>query len=375
MRPEIRTVITKSDMKQFIKLPWKIYKNDKCWVPPLISDVKASLDPAKNSALNKIIYAMFLAIKDGDTVGRVYAGIDTNLNEKKKMNMAFFSMFECIRDYEVAEMLLDAACAWAKQKEADFICGPCAVTGTDGDENKGLLVDCFDEPPTLMNSYNPSYYKEFIEQFGFTKDYDVFAYNIDHTAFKQDPTKAIEYAQKRYDFRVETLDLKNLDREIQSLKYVMDKAMPTEWPDLVPPTLEEVQDIAKRFVSFADPELIPIARHGDEAIGFAIALPDYNQVLIHLNGRISPLGVLKYLYYKKRIKKARVFAMFVIPEFRSKGVSHAIYYTAFKNALKNGFTSGEASTIGETNLKMRVDIEGTGAVHNKTYRIYRKELV
>ncbi len=374
MRPEIRTVVTKSDMKQFIKLPWKIYKNDKCWVPPLISDVKASLDPVKNPTLNKIIYRLFLAVKDGDTVGRVYAGIDTNLNEKKKMNMAFFSMFECIRDYEAAEMLLDAACVWAKQNGADFVCGPCAVTGTDGDENKGLLVDCFDEPPTLMNSYNPSYYMEFIEQFGFSKDYDVYAYSMDHTAFRRDPTKTIEYAQKRYDFRVDTLDLKNLNREIESLKYVMDKAMPAEWPDLVPPTLEEVQDIAKRLVSFADPDLIPIARHGDEAIGFAIALPDYNQVLIHLNGRISPLGALKYLYYKKRIKNARAFAMFVIPEFRSKGVSHAIYYTAFKNALKNGFTSGEASTIGETNLKMRADIEGTGAVHNKTYRIYRKEL-
>ncbi|NLV35438.1 MAG: GNAT family N-acetyltransferase [Clostridiaceae bacterium] len=374
MKPQIRTVVTKSDMRQFIKLPWSIYKDDPNWVPPLLSDIKASLDPVKNPTLSKIIYTMFLAMKDGKAVGRVYAGIDTNLNEKKKMNMAFFSMFECIKDYEVAEMLLETACLWAKQNGADFICGPCAVTGTDGDENKGLLVDCFDEPPTLMNSYNPSYYMEFIERFGFSKDYDVYAYNIDKTAFQQNPTKAIEYAQKRYDFRVDTLDLKNLDREIESLKYVMDKAMPDDWPDLVPPSLEEVRDIAKRLVSLADPELIPIARHGDEAIGFAIALPDYNEVLIHLNGRITPLGALKYLYYKKRIKCARVFAMFVIPEFRGKGVSYAIYYTAFMNAMKNGFTRGEASTIGETNLRMRADIEGAGAVHNKTYRIYRKEL-
>ena len=167
MKPEIRTVVTKSDLKRFIKFPWKVYKNDKNWVPPLLSDVKAYLDPIKNPALKKIIHRMFLALKDGKVVGRVYAGIDTNLNEKKKMNMAFFSMFECIKDYEVAEILLDAASAWASQNGADFICGPCAVTGTDGDENKGLLVDCFDEPPTLMNSYNPAYYMEFIEQYGF----------------------------------------------------------------------------------------------------------------------------------------------------------------------------------------------------------------
>ena len=376
MQPEIRKVVTKSELKQFINLPWKIYKGDKCWVPPLLSDIKSSLDPAKNPALNKIIYELFLATLDGIPVGRVYAGIDNNLNEKKQMNMAFFSMFECVRDYDVAKTLLDAACEWAKENGADFICGPCAVTGTDGDENKGLLVDAFDSPPALMNSYNPAYYMEFIEQYGFVKDYDVFAYHMDReTTFLKDPTKVIQYAQKRYDFRVDTIDLHNIEREIESLKYVMDKAMPAEWPDLVPPTLEEVRDMAKKLVPLADPELIPIARHGDEAIGFGIALPNYNEVLIHLNGRITPLGALKYLWYKRRIKCARMFVMFVIPEFRSKGVSYAIYYTAFKNALKNGFTRGEASTIGETNHKMRADIEGTGATHSKTYRIYRKDLL
>lgn len=375
MKPDIKPVVSKDEMKQFLKLPWKIYKNDKNWVPPLLNDIKASLDPAKNAALQKIVHQLFLATVDGKPVGRIYAGIDTNLNEKKKMNMAFFSMFETINDRETAHALLDAAAEWARKNGADFICGPCAVTGTDGDENKGLLVDCFDRPPVLMNSYNPSYYVDLIESFGFAKDYDVFAYHIDReTTFQKDPGKVIEYAQKRYDFRVDTLNLKDLDNDIKAIKQVMDKAMPDEWPDLVPPSLEEVRDMAKRLVPLAEPSIIPIARHGDEAIGFGIALPNYNEVLMHLNGRITPLGALKYLWYKRRIKTARMFVMFVVPEFRSKGVSFALYYNAFNNALKKGFTSGEASTIGETNLRMRADIEGTGAQHYKTYRIYRKEL-
>ncbi len=375
MKPVVKPVATPAELKQFIKLPWKIYKGDKCWVPPLISDIKASLDPVRNPALNKIIHALFLATRDGNPVGRIYAGIDTNLNQKKNMNMAFFSMFECINDYETAETLLDTAAAWARENGADFICGPCAVTGTDGDENKGLLIDCFDRPAALMNSYNPSYYVDHLERYGFTKDYDVFAYYMDHdTSFKKDPTKVIEYAQKRYGFRVDTLDVKSLENEIKALKHIMDKAMPAEWPDLVPPSLDEVRDLAKRLVPLADPELIPIARCGDEAIGFGIALPDYNEVLKHLNGRITPLGAVKYLWYKRKIKFARVFVMFVIPEFRSKGVSFAIYHTIFKNAAKKGICSGEASTIGETNLRMRADIEGMGARHYKTYRIYRKEL-
>lgn len=374
MQTVVRPVSKPSDLRKFIMLPWKIYKNDKCWVPPLISDVKASLDPAKNPALGKIIHALFLAEQDGKPVGRIYAGIDTNLNAKKNMNMAFFSMFECIRDYDTARALFDTAMDWAKRNGADFMNGPCAVTGTDGDENKGLLVDCFDRPPVLMNSYNPSYYKDFIEKYGFVKDYDVYAYSMDKdTTFQKDPTKVIEYAKKRYGFRVDPINLKNIEEEIKALKYVMDKAMPSEWPDLVPPTLEEVRDMAKRLVPLALPDIIPIARCGDEPIGFGIALPDYNEVLIRLNGRITPLAALKYLWYKRRIKCARMFVMFVIPEFRCKGVSFAIYYTAFKNALKHGFVAGEASTIGETNLRMRADIEGTGAVHYKTYRIYRKD--
>jgi len=375
MKPVIKPVVSADDMKKFIKLPWKIYKGDPNWVPPLISDVRTSLDPDKNPALSKIIRELFIAYHDDQPVGRIYAGIDTNLNSKKSMNMAFFSMFECINDYDVAEALLDTAAQWAEKNGAEFICGPCAVNGTDGDENKGLLVDCFDRPPVLMNSYNPAYYVDFIERYGFVKDYDVFAYYLDKDVlFKKDPSKVIEYAQKRYGFRVDTLNLNNLEEEVKALKQVMDKAMPEEWPDLVPPTLEEVRDMAKRLKPLADPDLIPIARCGDQAVGFAIALPDYNEVLRRLNGRITPLGAIKYIWYKRKIKFIRVFVMFVVPEFRSKGVSFAIYHTIFKNAARKGYLAGEASTIGETNVRMRSDVESTGATRYKTYRIYRKEL-
>lgn len=375
MKLEVKKVVTKAEMKQFLKLPWNIYKGDKCWVPPLLNDLKASLDPIKNPTLQKIEHELFLVLMDRKPVGRIYTGIDTNLNQKKNINMAFFSLFECTHDYEVAKLLFDTAFNWSKQYGMDFVCGPVAVTGTDGDENKGLLVNCFDKPPVIMNSYNPAYYMDFMERYGFVKDYDVFAYYLDkNIMFKKDPSKVITYAQNRYGFRIDTLNLNDLENEIKALKHVMDIAMPDEWPDLVPPTLEEVREIAKKIVDLADPALIPIARHGDEPIGFAIALPDYNQVLIHMNGRITPLSALKYLWYKRKIKGARVFAMFVVPEFRSKGVSFAIYYTAFKNGINKGYTWGEGSTIGETNLRMRADIEGTGATNYKTYRIYKKEL-
>lgn len=375
MNFEVIPVITKTELKQFLKLPWKIYKGDKCWVPPLLNEVKDSISPDKNPTLKKIEHALYMVLGDGKPVGRIYAGIDTNLNQKKNMNMAFFSLFECINDYEAAKLLFDTAFDWARRNGADFVCGPVAVTGTDGDENKGLLVNCFDRPPVILNSYNPEYYMTLMEKYGFVKDYDVFAYYMDtKNTFKKDPEKVLEYAKKRYGFRIDTFNVNDLENEIKALKHVMDKAMPEEWPDLVPPSIDEIRDMAKRLISLANPALIPIARSGDEPIGFGITLPDYNQVLIHLNGRITPLAALKYLYYKRKIKGARMFVVFVVPEFRKKAVSSAIYYTVFSNAIKSGYTWGEGSTIGETNLSMRADIEGTGAEHYKTYRIYKKVL-
>lgn len=373
MKLDIKTVATRSEMKQFLKLPWEIYKGDKYWVPPLLNDLKNSLDPVKNPALQKIRHELFLVLMNGEPVGRIYAGIDAQLNQKKNMNMAFFSLFECIDNDEAAKLLFDAASMWAQQNGADFLSGPAAVTGTDGDENKGLLVDCFDRPPVIMTSYNPSYYVNLIENYGFAKDYDVFAYYLDkETLFKKNTSRVIEYAQKRYNFRVDTLNMKDLEREIKDIKTVMDLAMPDEWPDLTPPTLEELRGVAKKIVSLADPNLIPIARCGEEPIGFGIALPDFNQALIHMNGRLTPLSAMKFLWYKRKIKSARMFVMFVVPAFRSKGVSFALYHTVFKNSIDKGYTWGEGSTIGETNLRMRADIEGTGATHYKTYRMYKK---
>jgi len=375
MNYKIIPVVSKKELNQFLKLPWKIYKDDKCWVPPLLNEVRDSLTPSKNPTLQKIEYALFMVLGDDKPVGRIYAGIDKNLNQKKNMNMAFFSMFECINDYDAAKLLFDAACDWARQKGAEFMCGPCAITGTDGDESKGLLVNCFDKPPVILNSYNPEYYMTLIEKYGFSKDYDVFAYYLDkNKLFSKDPERVLEYAKKRYGFRVDTLNVNDMENEIKAFKHVMDRAMPEEWPDLVPPSLDELRETAKRLIGLADPSLIPIARCDDEPIGFGISLPDYNQVLIHLNGRITPLAALKFLYYKRKIKGIRMFVVFVVPEFRKKAVSTALYYTVFSNAIKAGYTWGEGSTIGETNLSMRADIEGTGAEHYKTYRIYRKNI-
>ena len=368
-------VITKQEQMKFIKLPWKIYKGNSCWVPPFIKDMLELLNPGQGDKLKRNGNQAFLALVDGIPAGRIYDGIDSTLNEKKNIKLGYFSLFECIDDVVVAKALFDEAFKWFSEKGMQKVIGPVSPTGTDGDEYKGLLVDCFEKPPAIMNSYNPPYYKELLENCGFTKDYDVFAYFLSkEILFGKNPEKVIDYAKRRYNFRVDTLDLKNIDREIKDLKHVMDLAVPDEWPDLVPPSLEDVREMADKLLVYADPDLISIARSGDEAIGFTIALPDYNQVLIHMNGRLNPVSALKYFWYKRKINSARVFVMFVIPAFRSKGVSYAIYYNTFRNGINKGYIYGEGSTIGEENTRMRADIESFGGQKYKTYRIFKKEV-
>jgi len=363
-------------MKKFIRLPWKIYKGNKCWVPPLIKDLMDTLNRDKNPVLNKIEFELFLAFLDGEPVGRIYAGIDKDLNAKKGSKAGFFSLLECIDNYDVFKLLLDTASDWLKDRNISVIKGPVPPTGTDDDEYKGLLIDCFDRPPVLMTSYNPPYYKDFLEKYGFEKDQDLYAYFLDaKEIFSKDPSKVIEYAKKKYNFRVDPIDLKNIEKEIRDLKYVLDLAVPEEWPDLVPPSLDDVRELARKLMPVADPDIVIIARSGDQPVGFGIALPDYNQVLIHLNGKITPLAALKYLWYKRKINCVRFFVMFVIPEFRKKGVSYAIYHQTFLNGTKKGYIYGEGSTIGETNTQMRNDIESFGGKHYKTYRIYQKEIL
>ena len=375
MNLNVIPVRSKAVLKKFVKLPWKIYKGNKCWVPPLISDVMNTLDPKKNSSLSAGNFEMFLVLSDGKPVGRIFAGIDTALNEKKNEKMGYISLFESINEYEVAKLLFDSALSWLKSKGISLVRGPLSPIGAGADENKGLLINAFDKPPVLMNSYNPPYYETFFEKYGFTKDYDLYAYYLDRESlFRKNPSKALEYAMKKYNFRVDPINLKNLDEEIKAIKHVLDLAVPDEWPDMVAPSLDDVREMAKKLLPVADPELIIMARSGDEPIGFGIALPNYNQILIHLNGRLTPLALLKYLYYKRKIDSLRFFIMFVVPAFRKKGVSYAIYHQCFINALKKGMTWGEGSTIGETNIRMRSDIESFGGQHYKTYRVYKKEI-
>lgn len=371
---EILEIKGKAQLKKFIELPWSIYKNDEFWVPPLKRDLLNTLLGKDNPLFMSGEHAFFMAYLNGEAVGRICVGINESLNKKKNVEDGYISLFESIENKEVAFALFDKAVEWLRLRGKTVVKGP--VSPTNGDDYKGLLVQGFDGSPVLMNSYNPEYYVRFFEEYGFIKHLDLYAYYHDiNTAVNLERHRKVsEYAMKKYNFHIDTINLKEMDKEMEDIKKVLDIAMPEDWEDLAPPSLEEIRAEGAKLKPMADEDLIFIARSKGRPVGFAIALPNYNEVLKKLNGKILPFGFLKFFWYKRKIKGFRIFIIFVIPEFRKKAVSSAMFYYFYKNGLKKGYKYTEGSTIGETNTAMRADIEKAGAVHYRTYRLYKKEI-
>jgi len=301
--------------------------------------------------------------------------VDKELNHARGHSWGYFSLFECINDVETARALLTIAEDWLKNHDCLISRGP--VSPSNGDDYRGLLIEGFGSPPVLMNSYNPDYYTSLLMECGYQGDgNDRLAYYFDtSTATQERLAPVIEYAKKRYKFRVDRANLKNLEKEFIDLKNIIDLSMP-EWPDMVPPTMDELRLMAKKIVPIADPDFILIARsHQNEPIGFLLGLPDYNQVLKYLNGTMFPLGWLKFLWLKRKIKGVRIFVLFVVPEYQGKGVSHALFLEVFNSCNRKGYTWAEGSTIVEQNGPMNRDAVKAGGKLYKRYRTYEKQLM
>ena len=369
----IKPVQNRQDRRSFIDLPWYLYKDDPQWIPPLIIDMDNTLNPNKNALLRLGPSAFFLAIRNNQVVGRIGTGMDLRLNKEKNKELGYITLFESVDDYQVAHTLLAKATQWLREQQAEIVTGP--QSPSNGDDYRGLLIEGFDSPPVLLNSYNPPYYADFLERFGFKKQFDRYAYYYDLSDGPSDRlSRGVALAQKRYRFSVRKIDMKNLDQERIVIKNVIDQSMP-DWPDMIPPSEDELIAEVEKLKQIAVPELVLfIESQEGECLGFSVALPDYNQVLKYLNGRLLPFGFLKYLWYKRKITSIRLFALFVTPHGRRRGVSAALYYYTMINARRLGFTHGEGSTIHEFNTRMNIDAQKAGGKLYKTYRVYHMEL-
>lgn len=370
----IRKVRTRRERMDFIQLPFVIYKGDSAWVPPLIGEMKKTLQ-GKNNYLHQAGPSITLvAYRNKTPVARLVAGVDEELNHARGLKQGYIALYEALDDREAAVCILSEAEKFLRLQGMETVKGPLSLPG--GDDYRGFIIDNFEDDTYVMNTYNKPYYNDHFLAFGMEKYMDCYAYtgvfNPEHLERFQ---RLVPYVKKRYGYEVHGLDLKNIQREMMDVKHIIDRGMPTDWEDFIPPGEKEVELIAKQLKPFADPDFIRIARTWEgEPIGFNIALPDYNQVLKRMHGRLFPWGFLTFLRHRKKIDRMRFFVLFVVPEYRKKGVTAAIYHDLLAKGLEKGYRYGEASTIWEYNRSMMNDVSGFTEEPYKTYRIYRKFL-
>ncbi len=371
---QIETISDKKGLDRFIRFPWAVYEGNPNWVPPLISEMKFVLGE-KNPFFHHAEAAYFVATEGSGVVGRIAAIIDRNHINIHKEQAGFFGFFECLPEPSIAEGLLGAASAWLKERDIEIMRGPMNPSTND---ECGFLLEGFDSPPMIMMTYTQPYYLDYMERCGLVKAKDLYAY-LTAPIRKVTAGGRLEKLARGVSTRVpgltvRPLNMKRFGEELERIKDIYNAAWSHNW-GFVPMTDEEIDSMAKRLRPLIVPELAVVAEVNGNPAGFMLTVPDYNQVLKRLNGRLGPLGMIKFLWYSRRITDIRVMIMGVKEEYRRKGFEGLLYLESFKAAMRKGYERSEMSWILEDNVAVQRGCELMGGRLYKKYRIYEQRLV
>jgi GNAT superfamily N-acetyltransferase len=376
MAVEIKPVAGRRALDTFIKLPWRLYRNEPTWVPPLLMDVKKRLDQGRNPFFKHAEAQYFLAYRDGQPVGRVSAHIDRNFNAFQQNEWGLFGWFECEDDPEAARALLDAAASWLRDRDRDRMVGPMDFTTND---EIGLLVAGHEHPPIILCPWHHPYYQRLIEQDGgLTKAMDLFMWSL-HVTGRDKVHLAIwdaaDKLESEHGIVCRNFRKRDLENEVTRFLEVYNAAWENNWA-AVPLSEEEVRHYAKDLKPVLDENWAMVAEKKDtgEVVGAALTLPDFNQVLAKLDGRLLPCGWIKALRAKPKIDAVRVFALGVKPAYQHTGVAARFYQMHFDAAERTCQKGGEMGWILETNKPMNRAMEGMGGEIKRRYRVYERLL-
>jgi GNAT superfamily N-acetyltransferase len=373
----IRPVRSKRERKRFIKVPFGLHREQPQWVPPLVFERMEFLDREKNPYFEHAEVELFIAERDGEAVGRVSAQVDHRWDEFQGGSDAMFGFFETANDPEVAAALLGVATEWAREKGRSRILGPMDFTTND---EIGILIEGYERRPMILEPWHPPHYRELIEAEGFAKAMDVQMWELQFGDLKEgerfDPSihAAAEKALHEEGIVIRNLRKREMVDEVRRFTDVYNEAWGDNW-GFVPITDAEVEFQAKSLKQVIDEDWAFMAEKDGEVIGAALTLPDINQVMAKLGGRLLPFGWLKFLLGKGKIDQLRVFALGVKHDYRHSGVAAGLYLKHLETAAQPGMIGGgEMGWILETNGPMNRAMEGMGGKVVKKYRLYEKSL-
>ena len=369
----IKEVKTRKQMNEFVFLPKKLYAENQYYVPPIWLDEKNAYSKKNNPILANSEFVLFVLYDDNGTpIGRNLVYIDFNHNKFYNVKMGFFGAFECIENSEAANMLIDAAHAWLKQRDIEVIRGTIHPVA----ENWGFVQDGYEYPPVYMSPWTPKYYHGFFTSRGYEKSKDLLVYEIDLLKGYSLPARYQRFYDKftgHYpDIKIRRLNLKDLKSDAKAILDISNIALTDNW-GFVPLELEVMEDMLKKLKLIVDPDAVWIVEDKGKPVGYCLGFPDINIILKKINGKMLPFGWAKLLFGAKKLRDYRLFGLAVHPDYHRMGLD-ALMYINLYNHLKRKNIRMEANYILEDNLYIKNALEKLGMQYLKTYRIYDKAL-
>jgi len=365
-------VSSKKHRKEFLDLAGFIYKNDSNYARPLDGEIEGIFDPKENSFYKHgEAIRWILQNKEGKTIGRIAAFINTNKAFSFDQPTGGCGFFECINDKKAAYLLFDTAKSWLQDRGMEAMDGP--INFGENDNHWGLLVDGF-IPQGYGMPYHQQYYKEFFESYGFQVFFEQYSYHLDRTKpFPERFWKIAEWIAKKPGFTFEHFSYHNQEKYIQDIISVYNEAWKFH-DNFSPIDPDDIRKIAREGKGVIEEDFIWFAYHEGKPVAFFVAMPDINQILTKMNGKFNFWNKLKFLYHLKRktITRGRITIMGVVPRYQRFGVESGIFWHMDrKMKLKPQYTEMELSWVGDFNPKMISIYESVGGVRMKTHYTYR----
>jgi GNAT superfamily N-acetyltransferase len=370
---DVQPVRSRRDLSEFIELPFRLHANAEQWVPPLRLERRAFLNRRLNAFFKHGEAELFLARRNGRVVGRISAQIDRAFNEYQRNAWGMFGFLEVEQDLEALVGLLGAAGAWLAARGRDRMVGPMDFTMND---EAGLLFDGYEIEPMVKQPWHPPYYRELCEQAGLEKAVDLYMWEL-HVGDRDQVLPVIwelaEAAEKEHGVRIRRMSRLRLRRDLDVFAEIYNKAWSDNW-GFVPYSKEDLDHYAQELQLVFDRNWFMVAEKDGETVGVAITVPDINQVLKRMNGRILPSGWWHFLRKGRIMDRVRVGFLGVKPEYQHAGVAALLYTEHYETAARRPQSWAETGWILETNTAMNRGMEAMGGRIVKRYRVYEREL-
>jgi ribosomal protein S18 acetylase RimI-like enzyme len=361
------------DEDAFFRLPWRLYRGDPMWIPPLKSSARAELRPETNPFLRHCDYELFLLERGGKAAGRIAALVDRIAVESWGEKIGMFGYFECGRgDREGAALLLGAARDWLRSRGMDVMRGPWTFVPQEW----GLVVEGFEPEPVVMAPYNPPEYEGLFESFGLRKAKDLLCWEFSMPEGYRIPDRILTLTDgiaKRFGITIRDADFSRFDEEVELFARLSMDTLESNW-GITPMTGEEIKAMAKDLRALIKPEHALFARTAEgKDIAFALTIPDLNVILKRTRGRMLPFGWARMLWGIPRLRRYRMFALGVDREYKGKGVDALIYRAMWERMAHPALTM-EVNYVLEDNYPMVNAITKLGARPSRRYRVYEMRI-